>query len=392
MSSSTATIRTIKSIQELERVRSGWESWQTHPNSDFDHFKLVCQLRQEIVSPHVTVVDCDGHPRACLVGRLERIQFVPPIGYFRPVRIPAKVLTVLYQGLLGQVDEEIGRELVRYLWLLLASGEADAVVFHKLPEDSILLRDLLDHGPRWWCEKRPVWSAHWETSLPSDPGFLMKQMRSKHRALVRKKQRDLESTFPGKVSWRWLSKFDDVTELCARLEVVAARTYQRGLGAGFVDDEEHRRRYSLFATRGQLRMQLLEIDGVIRAFDIGVVYDNVFFGFETGFDPDLREFSPGTLVILHMADELVKEGVRKIDFGLGDASYKLAFGDRSWQETTIRLFAPTAKGLALRSCLGVFDTLDRVGRQLVQKVGGLDRLKTGWRRRLTPSSPVNEEK
>ena len=69
-------------------------------------------------------MECDGQLCALLVGRLEHTRFVPSIGYFKPVRIPATILTVPYQGLLGQVDEKIVRVMVHHLWSSLASGEA----------------------------------------------------------------------------------------------------------------------------------------------------------------------------------------------------------------------------------------------------------------------------
>ena len=355
-------------------MRVCWEEWQNHPNSDLDHFKLVCRLRPEVECPHVTVMERDDQPCALLVSRLERTRLVPSIGYFKPIQIPAKVLTVLYQGLLGQVSEKIAEALVRHLLSLLASGEADAVAFHRL------------------CEKTSVWSEHWSMALPEEPGFLMKKMKSKHRGWIRNRQRKLESAFPGKVSWRWMNCFNDVLGLCARLEDVAARTYQRGLGAGFVDDEEHRRRFALFANRGQLRIQLLEIDRMVQAFWIGTIYKGIFHSSATGYNPDLHAYEPGTLIFLRMVDELVREGIHKLDFGLGDAFYKKRFGDHSWRETTVRLFAPTAKGSALRSVLRAAQMLDDAGRRLVQRAGVFDRLKTGWRRRMGPTKPEADKK
>lgn len=221
--------------------------------------------------------------------------------------------------------------------------------------------------------------------LQYEIGFLLKKLRSKHRSWLRKKQRELEFTFPGKVNWHWMREIDDVSGLCSLIESVAARTYQRGLGAGFVNDEEHRQRFTLFASRGQLRAQLLEIDGQVRAYWIGIVYQGVFHSWETGYDPDLHVFEPGTLIFLRMVDQLVLEGVRKLDFGLGDAAYKRRFGDHSWREATVRLFAPSAKGVAIRSVLGTTSMLDGVARRFLQKIGVLDRLKTGWRRRLAPA-------
>ncbi len=375
-------IKTIRMLQDLEAMRTYWERWQNHPNNDFSQFSLVCRLRPEVEYPCVTVIEHNNQPHALLAGRMERTRFAPSIGYLTPARIPAKVMTVLHQGLLGRVDDEIGKELILHLWSLLVSGEADAVVFYKLTEDSPLLQALQTHGSRWCCEKKLVWHPHWQTLLPGEQGFLIKNMKSKHRSLIRKKERSLESAFPGKISWRWISRFDDIPEFCAQLEAVAARTYQRGLESGFMDNEDHRRRFSLFASRGQLRAQVLEIDGQMRAFDVGIIYNDTFFGSETGFDPDLREFAPGTLIMLRMIDELIQEGVQKVDWGLGDAHYKQQFGNHSWQETTVWLFAPTAKGMLLRSMLRLSTIVDSTARRILQRVGLTDKLKTLWRRRM----------
>lgn len=372
----------IKTVEELEAVRIDWEKQQSHPNNDFAQFKMVCQLRPEVESPCVIVIAPSGQPQALIAGRLERTQFAPPIGYLKPLRIPAKVMTVLHEGVLGQMDDVAALESVEYLWSVLRSGVADAIEFHYLSEDSPLLAALQRHRSGWFCEKNPRWSVHWEMNLPAEGAFIEHKVRSKHRTGLRKKERELESAFPGKVSWRWMSRFDDIPGLCARLEEVAARAYQRGLGTGFIDNEEYRRRFALFGGRGQLRLQLLEIDGIVRAFWFGYVYQGVFHLSETGYDPNLSKYEVGTLMFIRLNDELAKEGVGKLDFGIGDAHYKRRFGDRSWREETVWLFAPTAKGLALRSSMGLFTAIDNLGRHLIQKVGGLDRLKTAWRRHL----------
>lgn len=374
------TVKTIGSLQELEAIRTFWEHYQNHPNSDFDHYQLVCRLRQDFASPHVAIVERDGSISAILVARIEKTRFAPAIGYFRPIRIRIKTLEVLYQGLISDADEENSQFLVRHLWSFLKTGQADLVALHNLPEYSPLLKALEDCYPRRYREKATKWTAHWTMTLPEQPGFLLKQMRSKHRSWINSRQKKLESAYPGKVSWQWISDFNDIADITARLEIVAARTYQRGLGAGFVDDEEHRQRYRFFANRGQLRVYLLEIDGKVKAFWIGTVYNGVFHSSATGYDPDLRVYEVGTLMFISMTDELVREGVFKIDFGLGDAFYKERFGNQSWKETTVLLFSPNFKGLLLRSSQECFNMLDNVLRRLLQKAGVLNRVKTGLRR------------
>jgi hypothetical protein len=60
------------------------------------------------------------------------------------------------------------------------------------------------------------------------------------------------------------------------IEVVAKKTYQRGLGAGFIDNEETRKRLSFFAQKGMLRVMLLDGDEVPISFDIEL-YIRTFF-------------------------------------------------------------------------------------------------------------------
>jgi hypothetical protein len=377
-------IRTIKSLEELESIRGKWEEWQNCPNNDFDHYQLVCRMRHDSVSPHVEIVERDGDISAILIARLENTVFSPSIGYFKPLRVRTKSLTVLYQGLLGGIDvaedQEIYQLMVHHLRSFLVSRQADMVSFHLLPENSPLLKALDNYLSPLYLEKNAQSTPHWMMIIPEKPGFILKKMRAKHRSWINSRRKKLELAYPGNVVWKWMSSFDNIPEITARLEVVAASTYQRGLGAGFVNDEEFRQRYSLFAKRGQLRVQMVEIEGKVRAFWIGMVYKGVFHSSATGFDPELRDYEIGTLMFISMTDELVREGVSKIDFGLGDAFYKERFGDQNWMETTVHMFAPNFKGTLLSLSWRYLKKIDNTLRKLLQSSGMLNRVKFGLRR------------
>lgn len=380
-------VRVIRTLSELRTVRCHWEQWQTHVNSDLAQFELVCGLRPEVEAPFVTVVEQDGGPSALVAGRLERTLIAPAVGYVTPFRIRARVLAVIHQGVVGHLDERAATAVVRFLWSVLESGAADAVDFHHLPENSPLLGALRRAGPRWFCERTPRWSTHREMDVPAQGSLLEAKVSAKHRSRLRKRQSSLEAAHPGGVCWRWLRDVKNIPELCARLEQVAARTYQRGLGAGYFDSDEFRQRFALFAARGQLRVQTLEIDGVTRAFWFGSVYGGVFHSSETGYDPDLRDYEVGTLMFIRLVDELIHEGVDRVDFGLGDALYKERFGDRSWRETSVWMVAPSAKGVAIMLLLRVAIATDRTMRRVVRQFGLTDRIKAFWRRRTEKTNP-----
>ena len=376
-------IEAITGLAEIKRLQHCWEQWQTHPNSDFAHFELVCELRRDSQTPIVFYASENDQPRALMVGRVGPTILSPRIGYFAPLKISARVIDMVYQGELGDPDPRIAAQMIAHLESLLADKSAEAAVFHNLPDNSTLLPAVQARESRFWFETPPMRKTHWSMSLAPDSDFFSAKVRSKHRSWLRKKQKALEAAFPGGVCWEWLSSFSDVASLCSKLERVASKTYQRALEAGFVDDEEHRQRYSLFAKRGQLRVQLLTIDGQPKAFWTGVVYRNVFHSFETGYDPLMRDFEIGTLIFARMYDNLVREGIPLFDFGLGDANYKQRFGDNQWHETTVRLFAPTPRGALVHLALALSDRLDQIGRRIVDHFGVTDRLKTQWRRRIS---------
>ncbi len=377
------SLRVINNLADLKEIKTFWETLQINPNSDYDLFQLVCRSRKAVRNPYVIVLERNGIPCGILCARMEDTFFKPRFGYFSPFKIRAVALTVIHEGLLGEFDSEAAREVLEHLWSLLLSGKVEAVTFHFLSEGSPLMAALLDRAPACWCDKEPAWSTHRSMEIGNEPGFLLSALTRKHRSVLRKKQRLLESEFPGEVLWKWMSSFEDISKLCAGLERVAARTYQRGLGAGFVDDAEYRSKLKLFADLGQLRVQVMEIQGMPRAYWIGTVHRGVFHAWATAYDPDLQEYSPGTLVFSHLVDELVKEGVHKLDFGLEDAYYKQRYGDKSWREATVTIFAPSLKGFALRSTLGFCAVADNLSRRFLEKTGLMDRVKTGWRKHLS---------
>ncbi|MGQ9690922.1 MAG: GNAT family N-acetyltransferase, partial [Thermoproteota archaeon] len=233
----------------------------------------------------------------------------------------------------------------------------------------------------------PSWSVHRALTLEGNPGFLLERMRSKHRSWVKRKEKELLEAFSDKVKWSWHSNSIDILSICTKLEAVAKTTYQRGLGAGFVDDYETRKRLSLFAKRNQLRVMLLELDGEPSSFWYGVVYKSTFHASATGYRPDMARYEMGTLALLKMVDYLIAEGIEKLDFGLGDAYYKERFSDISWKEASVQLFSDTMRGKMLRNYLQAASWLENNARKFAEKLKFAGRAKKIWRLSIAPKEP-----
>ena len=74
---------------------------------------------------------------------------------------------------------------------------------------------------------------------------------------------------------------------------------------------------------GLLRLGLIEQSGQV----LGVIYamavnETVFF-YQSGFDPEAKELSPGTVLVAHTIREAIAGGAKHFDFLRGPEPYKL---------------------------------------------------------------------
>ena len=77
---------------------------------------------------------------------------------------------------------------------------------------------------------------------------------------------------------------------------------------------------------GVLRLELLHLNGRTAAAIYALVNDARIFFYLSGFDPDYRFESPGTILLGHMIEEACDEGLRAADFLRGGEAYKYAWG------------------------------------------------------------------
>jgi CelD/BcsL family acetyltransferase involved in cellulose biosynthesis len=102
-------------------------------------------------------------------------------------------------------------------------------------------------------------------------------------------------------------------------------------------------------TRGWLRGYVLYLDDEPSAFWIGTLSNSVFLSAYLAFNPVNGRYSPGTYPLIRAIEEMCQDPrgmqVARIDFGIGDALYKARFGNQSWLEASVYIYARTIKGL-----------------------------------------------
>jgi hypothetical protein len=383
----------VRDFEGLERLAPIWRRLQRHPNSDFEHFSLVCKQWKDFCEPFVVLVGSWDQPKAILAARLENGEFAPKFGYLQPFKLKTRRLMLIHGGLIGEVDSDAATALLGCLQSALANGECDLVEFCHYAESSPLLSNAqaMKSG-RLLKDRVPSWSTHRAFGIPKTSGELLQKISSKHRSWIRRKLRDLDKDFPHAWEYKGFTKNFDLKDACDELEQVARLTYQRSLGSGFASDPQSCERLKIFYDRGILRAWTLRIHGVPRAYAIGIAYNGTFHFSATGFHPEFRDHEIGTLLFLYMVDELAKEGLATFDFGLGDASYKQRFGEQEWREASYRLYPFTAKGAFIKGVSDLTVLATQVGQEVGHRFGIINKVKTAWRKRLAKRHPQKETK
>ncbi len=380
-------IHVLRSVPELESIRDVWTRWQWHPNSDFDHYNSVLQSLRGILRPHVIVAYRNCGPIAILVGRLEHSPIEFSVGYKVLFHPRVRKLTFIHAGFLGEPSPETAKVLVDSIDHSLRSGEACAAYFNQIRTDSALYQFANNLPGMFSRDRFPTTQTHRSMRVPDSIDAFYQTLSPKVRKNQRWQAKKLIQDFKGNVRIDCISKQDEFDRMFRDLDEIAKKTYQRGLGAGFIPNKETRQLMQAQSDKGQLRTYILYIEDKPCAFWIAVVYGKTFHSSAMGYDPNYAKYSPGMFLIMKVIEGLcVKQdnnAVVEIDFGLGDAQYKQILGTNEWQEATVYLFSSTMKGRLLSIVQLSIGALNHFSQKALKRTQLLGRVKRYWRDRLS---------
>jgi hypothetical protein len=376
------TVRILRTIPELEELRAVWTEWGGHKDSDIDFLLMLLQSRGEILNPHVIVVYRNAKPDAMLIGRLERRQIDFKVGYLPLFKARARIITFQYGALRGDPSDENCKEIILAILNSLKSGEADLALLDHPSTDSFLYKGALSLPNFLSRDHLRGAQPHRLMRLPGTIEEVYLGLSSKHKKHLRSEGKKLQSKFDGGLKICCFREVAELDTVISEVEEIARKTYQRGLGAGFDDSPRMRQLFHLYARKGWLRIYVLFAADTPIVFWIGAVYGGWFYSECTGYDSHYRDYAPGTFLLVKMLEDFCREGLQGIDFGLGDAMYKERFGNHSFEEAPVYLFAPRMKGLFLKATQTVTFATDNALKNMLARTRLLPKVKRLWRDRL----------
>jgi CelD/BcsL family acetyltransferase involved in cellulose biosynthesis len=354
-------VHVARSPAELERLRPLWEAAGVRgPDADLDYLAAVSASSPDVVRPHVVAIERPGRPPLVAMARLEEGRLELKAGYRVLARPALRTLVVVYGGIAGADSDEDRRLVLSELQRSLREGEADALCLAKLRSNDPLLELARELAP-WPCRDHLATEVpRTDVTVPGDLDSFLRERSRNTRDNVRRYGKRLEREHGNALAVHSYREPHELDEALAQMEAVAATTYQRGLGVGFRDEPRQRVPLELAARKGMLRAWVLTIDGTPVAFWYGLAYGGTFYIGSPGYDPAHGKLRVGQYLQMRMMEELCADpAVERLDYGFGDAQYKRSFGDRTWTETDVMIFAARPRPLAinaLRTAVGAAAT------------------------------------
>jgi hypothetical protein len=351
------TLHVARTLEELEQLRPLLEAAGVRgPDADLDYLAAVSSSSPDVLRPHVMAIERPGRRPLVAMARLEEGRLELKAGYRVLARPALRTLVVVYGGIAGADTDEDRRLVLSELQRTLRDGEADALCLAKLAGDDPLLEIARALAP-WPCRDHLASEVpRTDVTVPGDLDTFLRERSRNTRDNVRRYGKRLEREHGDALTVHSYREPHELDEALVHMEAVAATTYQRGLGVGFRDEPRQRVPLELAARKGMLRAWVLTIDGTPVAFWHGLAYGGTFYIGSPGYDPTHGKLRVGQYLQMRMMEELCADpAVERLDYGFGDAQYKGSFGDRTWTETDVMIFAARPRPLvinALRTAVG----------------------------------------
>ena len=370
--------------EELDQIRPIWEKMQYHPNADIDYFLTINSLRENIIHPYVMMISQEDKPVCLLIGRIEKRRLDIKIGYAKLLAPKLKTLVFIYGGILGEVPSQLAEYIVDAILELLLNREADVACFNQLKSDSPLLSAAQKNPRMLFRDHIQRKNKHYLLGLPDSFEEFMKSRSANTRSNIRRTSKKLIKKYDPQLEIRTFTKEDELDEMMEAIDQVASKTYQRALGVGLASDPQGVRLAALALKKKWLRVYLLSIDGVPRAFWPGNLYQGTFHIGIPGYDPRYHADRLGYFLLVKAIEELCGfEDVKHMDFGFGDAQYKRSFATDAWDEETVFIFAPTIKGAVLNLYRTGASWLNTKLRSMMERLRLLEFIKRRWRSQMS---------
>jgi hypothetical protein len=384
--------RIVSTLKGIEEMRPIWEELQSRSGrclqTDIDYYVAEIESQRGSTCPYVIVLYKSGAPMSALIGSIENDTLEVGLGYMTLFRPKVRSLKISHPEIIGDDSYGACKSILSILKDSFAQFQIDVISFERVRSDSHLyaVASACTYSPIRCCAL--PWTERWTTLLPESYKVFYSALSRKKKDKIRNVLLRLKKAFANAVTYQCFSQRSELDVALDVLEAISAKAWQRRIGRGFTLNDRTRARYSHASEHGWLRIYVVNINAEPAAFWIGFRYEKTFTLEFTGYDPKFSHYSPGVALLVKIFEDMCSDkDISVIDFGPGPDEYKRYYGTQNCFETSVFLFARSAKGFRLNAIWMARTMMAYIGKILLRYLELETRMKKWWRNRLKGKSP-----
>jgi CelD/BcsL family acetyltransferase involved in cellulose biosynthesis len=360
----------VEEVSDIERFRSLRESWhrllgESGENNIFLTWEWLFTWWQHYRR--------DKKLRILLIKDAESIIAIAPLMQSRYKKgfITVDVVENIcsskcgYSGIiLTKRQSEAVETLVQYFKELVVR-EKIIVRISNIPEKSSFLVQFQKNGPEFskylFLNTKPVAICPYIT-LPATWEEFLHTLSKKRRGNLRRAMESLRKNFRCEFA-KYSNSADLRNALQTLFELHRQRWQSSYVGKKFTKSETRNFYTDItesFSQNNWLDFSFLKLDGKPVSACWCLIYDRVFYYETIAFDPNYAEYSVGTLHLMQLIENAIKNGGRKFDFLQGAETYKAHWTQQQITNFQINMVDNTFRGRYRILLLKIFKKLDAI--------------------------------
>jgi len=342
------------SPKEVEKFPTLYQDWERLLESK-ENLELLYQSPQWFehlltIDPHYNdlvlgiVKDNFGQTIGIVPIRIDHYTLTFDLSSYMLWKIHLRTASILGSQPLIPQDENIYNQL--FMSLMTAFPEIQCIYMGSVPVDSFLWQYLnTDKGnERYWIPQvvDGLQTIH-ALLLPETFDSYLSKLKRKKRYNLQRQVKLLQDHSGGRLDLIRVESADQISSFLEDAVSIARHSWQqRRIGARIENNQKWYEKLKDLANRGFLCAYLLKCVNEPYAFALGYQFKDVYHYVEIAYDESFAKFSPGTVLLYLLTQDLIKnKSLKKLNFGLSDHPYKQTFGNIHLRGAQILLWRST---------------------------------------------------
>ena len=208
---------------------------------------------------------------------------------------------------------------------------------HNILEDSPTLAPLQSEAEKrnWTYEKIHLQPSPY-IPLPGDFEAYLSQIDKKQRHEIRRKLRNVKQSLAEDDLYFTEDPQKVEPDVQTFIEMMAQDPNKKDFLTGPMRQHIHNTARVAFE-KGWLQLAFFTLDGEKAAANMSFIFNNRLWLYNSGWDWDYRDYSPGWVLLAYMIEWATENGIQEFDFMRGNETYKYKFGgiDRHIYRVTV---------------------------------------------------------